>query len=123
MRNTATEFEFGRGTNDLVGSQGVGKLLGTWQIIDDPSLRFRLGISVWKKVIAVKSVKIDIHRRKLPYWVHCAGGSLPYFFRLSTTHICHQDSDGIYIQIHIYLTSLRRKNNAPCKLAAKLGLV
>ena len=45
------------------GVPGVGKLLGTWQIIDDPSLRFRLGISVWKKVIAVKSVKIDIHRR------------------------------------------------------------
>ena len=44
------------------GSHGVGEVLGTWQIIDDPSLRFRLGISEGK-VIAAKSVKIDIHRR------------------------------------------------------------
>ena len=65
MRNTAAEFEFGRRTNDMVGSHGVfgGELiLETWQIIDDPSPRFRLGISEGKSR-PVKSVKIDIHRR------------------------------------------------------------
>ena len=46
------------------GSHGVGEVLGTWQIIDDPSLRFPLAATrLEKKSSPVKSVEIDIHRR------------------------------------------------------------
>ena len=86
MRNTAAEFEFGRRTNDMVGSHGVfgGELiLETWQIIDDPSPRFRLGISEGKK--SPCEVGENWYSS-----THCRigfaapRGSLPYFLRLST---------------------------------------
>ena len=86
MRNTAAEFEFGRRTNDMVGSHGVfgGELiLETWQIIDDPSPRFRLGISEGKKS-PVKSVKIDIHRRTAVL------GSLRHGARYHISCVCQQ---------------------------------
>ena len=87
---------------------GVGKLLGTWQIIDDPSPRFRLGISFGKKVIAVKSVKIDIHRRTAVLGLLRQRALYHISFVCQQEHICHQDHDGLYIQIHESLTVLKK---------------
>ena len=116
MRNTAAEFEFGRRTNDMVGSHGVfgGELiLETWQIIDDPSLRFRLGMSAGK-VIAVKSVKIDIHRRTAVL------GSPSQRALYHISFVCQQRIFAIKTPMDFIFKSrnlsLCWKNTAPCQI-------
>ena len=90
----------------------MGKLLGTWQIIDDPSLRFRLRISAGK-VIAVKSVKIDIHRRTAVL------GSPSQRALYHISFVCQQrifaisNSDGLYIQIQESLIVLEKYCTLP----------
>ena len=81
------------------GSHGVGEVLGTWQIIDDPSLRFplaatrleksRLQWSRWKLIF------IDAR----PYWVYRATVLFTIFLSFVNKRICHQDTNGFHIQI------------------------
>ena len=95
---------------------GSGGLLGTWQIIDDPSLRFRLGISEGK-VIAVKSVKIDIHRRTAVL------GSPRQRALYHISSVCQQLIFAIKTPMDFIFKSRNLsvcwKNTAPCELSAR----
>ena len=110
-------LSFGRRTNDLVGSQGGwGNFWGRGKLLMIPLLAFGWESALEKKVIAVKSVKIDIHRRTAVLGLLRQGALYHISFVCQQEHICHRDHDGLYIQIHESLTVL--KNTAPCKLAA-----
>ena len=72
-----------------------------------PLLAFGWESALEKKVIAVKSVKIDIHRRTAVLGLLRQRALYHISFVCQQEHICHRDQDGLYIQIHESLTVLK----------------
>ena len=102
-------LSFGRRTNDLVGSQGGwGNFWGRGKLLMIPLLAFGWESALEKKVIAVKSVKIDIHRRTAVLGLLRQRALYHISFVCQQEHICHQHHDGLCIQIHESLTVLKK---------------
>ena len=106
------------------GSHGVGEVLGTWQIIDDPSLRFPLAATrLEKKSSPVKSVEIDIHRRTAVLGLPSHRPLYHISFVCQQTYLPSRHQWISYSNFQFFLNAMKTSSLSPTrKMLANFGI-